>query len=208
MSEIAPLDWSTHSAKHETYCLALGRFIDQFSSVEATMQVTLWSLAKIPPSTGRVLLSGVRTDLAASYIKRLAAAENWPAKRLAPFTELFDHLGPINSLRNDIVHFGALPSATAYLIVTNSFMAITPERVQTIHVNGALLDDMTHDLRKINAHLIMLMYSGEMQDNARQTYQRLLNAAWRYKPAPQSGSRQKPQAQPRKQSRPRQPSRG
>jgi hypothetical protein len=148
MSTIEALDWSAQLAKREAYCLALGRFIDQFSSVEAAMQVTLWHFAKIPPSTGRALLHGARIDAAIKLINRLADTERWPSATVAKFRDLFDHLHAINSLRNDIVHFGALPSSTEQLLVTNSLMAIAPDRIKTTHISGTLLDDMTHDLRR------------------------------------------------------------
>ena len=87
-------------------------------------------------------------------------------------------------------------------------MAIAPDRIKTTHISGALLDDMTHDLRKINAQLIMFMLSGEMRPNVRQTYQELLDAAWRYKPALDSGKKQqKGPVQPHKKRGHRRPSR-
>jgi hypothetical protein len=46
----------------EQYHHSLGRFVAVFSTIEATLQVTLWRLAGVPSPTAQAVFSGIRTD--------------------------------------------------------------------------------------------------------------------------------------------------
>src|ERR1700675_4670161 len=88
------------------YHRALGAFVSAFSQVEATLLRILWILARLEAPYAQAVLSGVKIEGAMGFINRIAEAEQWPENKKSQWQVIFTHLGLINKLRNDILHYG------------------------------------------------------------------------------------------------------
>jgi hypothetical protein len=64
-----------HSKDVDRYLMALGAFIESFSSVERSLLHLLQHLANTDERISRALFSGVRSDAATKYISRLLIAK-------------------------------------------------------------------------------------------------------------------------------------
>src|SRR5712692_9287026 len=90
------------------YWESLGRFVSAYSSIEVTMQLALWTFAGLSRPMARALLAGsTRIDAAMNLISKVAEAQKWKASKKRELNVIFSHLGIINKIRNDILHFGA-----------------------------------------------------------------------------------------------------
>jgi hypothetical protein len=164
------------------YWEALGRFIDAFAAVETHMQITLWHYADVTVGTARAIFSGVRTDTAASLIRRLMEVNDPGDEARKELTYLFKRLDLINTIRNDIVHYGARFSG-GEAIVSTALKAHTQQRVRETTVSPEILDDLTYDLRKIVAHLSIHRARHKMPDRIlAPDFLAVLRAPWRYRP--------------------------
>ncbi len=107
------------SRRQRAYWLALGRFLDEFAIVEATLNWTLWHYAKLDATIARGLLGQQRSDRAMQDINRVIEARGLKSARVGELTIIFDQLGKLNRMRNDIVHFGAGEERDGNVIVSN-----------------------------------------------------------------------------------------
>jgi hypothetical protein len=149
----------TIATQYKDYMLALGRFVTEFSNVEALIQKALWQFAGVPEPTAQAVFSGTRTDGCIQFINRIAAAQNWSEPRKKELEHIFSQLGMINKLRNDILHYGSMmtePLDGLWLISNKPFVHL-PERIQEICVTPNLLEDATSDLRTIQWFLYVIM---------------------------------------------------
>lgn len=170
------------------YWQSLGRFVTEFASLEATMQLTLWQYAKVSPNIGRAVFSGVRADAAMGLIRRISKVEKWEKSKKDTVEELFAHLGAINSIRNDLIHFGVQPGGDGSWHITNAFLALTDDHMKKHPVSDKILDQMTHDLRKIIYSLFLLAVNVSGAKGLLDVFRKQADAPWQYKPAPQSNN--------------------
>jgi len=189
---------------YREYWAELGRFIHQFSETEREMQILLRHFSNMPDKIAAVLLAGEKVDQAISKVSRiLDATENVHAKsRLEP---VFQQLGVINGVRNNIVHWGATACDGA-LWVSNKHLKPLPTREVEYTVSVDALRRMTIDLFKIDMHIsweIHLSEPGGSVEIYQKVFQRVLEAAWRYKPPVRPTHKSKSQGSSPKQSRPR-----
>ncbi|HEV2161425.1 MAG TPA: hypothetical protein VGR52_04210 [Stellaceae bacterium] len=189
------------------YWQSLGRFVTEFASLESAMQLALWHYANVSPNIGRAVFSGVRADAAMGLIKRISEVEKWEKSKKDTTDELFVHLASINSVRNDLIHFGVQPVGDGSWQITNAFLALTEGRMKKHPISDKILDQMTHDLRKIIYSLFLLVVDAASAQNLLATFQQQADAPWQYKPAQQSNSPGKSLKNSRARQRRHQPSR-
>ena len=140
------------SGDHRTYdrfYAALGRFVAEFSDVEAYLQTVMWRAAGVKPPVAPAVFSGVRIDQAISFMNRIADAKRWPKRRRDEFSYLSQQLGIINKLRNDILHYGAETDYAGRWLVSNEKFIHTPERLRETYIDERELANATSDLKKI-----------------------------------------------------------
>jgi len=94
---------------------------------------------------------------------------------------IVDQLKLITSRRNDILHHGATDVAQGGGLVTNEALALTIQRVQSFPISPEILDDMTADLLKINAHFLTRHVERPALRGKHSALDAVLTAAWRYK---------------------------
>jgi hypothetical protein len=111
-------------------------------------------------------------------------ADEWAA--LMP---IVDQLKLITGRRNDILHHGATDVAQGGGLVTNEALALTTERIQSFPISPEILDDMTADLRKINAHFLTRHLGRPALRGEHPALDAVLTASWRYKQPEQAESR-------------------
>jgi hypothetical protein len=188
------------------YEQSLGRFIMAFSHVEANLQNAVWELAGVPSPTAQAVFSGVRIEAALGLIRRIAEAQKWTKIKRDNFDGVLVHLGHINRLRNDIVHYGADMHAPNRWIVSNEIFVHFPERIRRIAISSPLLDNASSDLYKIDAHIVFLTWGHRMPSSAKRVFRVTMRAPWLCKlplpTEPAGKSRKHPQKPPRQ----RQPS--
>lgn len=163
------------------YDLMLGRFVRAFSRVESNLLALLWHFGEIMPPIAPAILGGVRTDQGMSLINRIAESKKWKKSKRDKLTYVFNQLGQINKLRNDILHYGATPYGKKWK-VTNQRVAHIPKRVRERIITPKILGFATHDLYVIEQHLVFMAYGHFMQGWALTSWRRALKVAWLYKP--------------------------
>ena len=165
--------------------------MDMFATVECTLQMVLWKYAKIPDSTARAILSGVRVDNAMSFINRLIEVDDPGPEIKADLKDVFQQLSIINGARNNIIHYGAVSSEGDDKIITNAYFALTESRVREFPVSPQIFSDLVVDLQKIMMHFVTHhLNEVDMADVMKAQQEKILRAAWRYKPPQQSQNRQ------------------
>lgn len=173
---------------HERYYLELGRFIQRFAGLEASLQSLLWKHANVSPEVARSIFSGVRVDQALSFIKRLHRAHDLNMHPL--ILEAFDQIGTINSARNMIIHYGARFEKGEPQFVTNQRIAYRPDEAQSFPISSKILDQLISDIAHIQLRFGLLSSRDKMTPaRFEKAVQRLQQRAWRYKHAPEVGIR-------------------
>lgn len=167
----------------QIYYFQLGRFMSQFSKAELMVFLFLTDLLGITKHECNAITSGAKIDACIKFVKRIydARSQDIPANVL----ECFDKLGPLNKLRNDLVHW----HTDSELTVTNEVRAL-PGRVVTYEINSQILDDAIQDLGKATLILsnITAPFSGPATDLVKA--QAVMNGPWRYKPPSQANNHQ------------------
>jgi hypothetical protein len=168
------------------YWLALGEFIHRFARVEQQVAYTLTLYTKLPIETARAVFSGVRAKDAFSLIDRIRETrgleidEDW-LRAKAQF-------GVINSVRNDIVHLGAILEGHDQLQISNKSRTI-PSLVKTTPISAKELNAMSVDLSVISETLYahQLIETGKRPDHPFVMIARTNGRApWQYKPPQQA----------------------
>lgn len=159
-----------------TYYEALGRFVDKFSRVEAAMTLTLWHYAKTPPEVSKVIFTSDKVDSCITKIKQIAKVSNVDSALQGDLEDIFQQLGIINGVRNDVLHYGAEFVAEGNAIVSDALKAKGEPYV--FPISPTALDQMTTDLDKIIAHLKTL-HLGD--SHAYTILGNPMHSAWRYK---------------------------
>jgi len=166
------------------YWRALGKFLHQFARLERTLHFTLHHFAGVNYPMAQAMFSGLRADACISAINRiLDAAENDHA--IERLKGPLDQAGLINSARNNIIHWGAFPTAADELISINDFLAHSPEKLRSIPVTCEILDDLQSDTLKIMTHLLAETSEWIAGQTYEQMMKEILERAWRYRLPPQ-----------------------
>ena len=183
----------------QTYWAALGLFANQFSKVERALYLVFVRRVGIPLPIANALFPGLRVDAMSKNLRRLAFATS-RKRHAGPFVETaLVHLKAIADLRNDILHYGTGSGDDYERIVSNELRAFTAEDSKKHIISAELLSDLTHDLGKIRALLIVACLPDAASRGALSGATR---SAWRYK-LPQQPK--KPKAGKRRQPKPSHP---
>ena len=178
--------------KYDDYWQALGIFTHNFSRTEQTLLHFVRKLARVPDPVGRALIGSFRIkDGMELAIKLLDARGHAEVK--ARLESGFAQLTAINTMRNNLIHWGAsFDRHTEDWIVSNNLYVTVPAKRKDFRISVEMLDLMSKDLFKLRVHLAYetsLLYrrkkpSGEIGVLG----QIVLAAAWQYKP-PQPNTR-------------------
>jgi len=185
------------------YWTELGRFMHEFSRVEALLVNLLRHYSGVTDAVGGAVLNGFRADAAKDAINRVLEATGRAdaAKRLAP---AFSHLSIIAGMRNKIVHWGATHQGDDEFLVTNAKLNPSKSRLTEIRITTGDLHAMSLDLYKIGIHFILEVRFERAQPT--QTLSEViavLEDAWLYKPPQQAPSKNGTRARRReRQNRP------
>ena len=163
---------------------ALGRFVVNYARAEEAIQFVLWHYAKTHESIARCVFSGVRVKDGMSFIKKIAEVTGATTKTQRDLKDIFDQLGVITSVRNEIMHHGIQSIADGNAFITNALLAYLPERLTIIPISPTDLDNMTADIRKIIVTLYV-QHAGRpplQSEENRRVIDEFVRAPWRYKP--------------------------
>jgi hypothetical protein len=183
------------------YHQSLGKFVTVFTVVEGLLTKAIGVGAMLPPKIAIAILSGsTRVNSAMEITRRLLAAIEEIGK-LDPMVKLYmtqalDQLALINSIRNDILHFGPIPGSTDdVFVISNRHHVHLSRNLRERLVTPATLEDMSGDLVKIAAHIIVCMIDADIMklDAPGNPFLPILQASWRYKPAGQQTRNQRNQ---------------
>ena len=155
---------------------------------------------------GQALMSGVRLKEMMSLLSRAFAVSNVPKEIVADIGRVMERLGPINTTRNNILHWGTqFADSGDEHRVDNRHIAHIQERVQEFTVSVRTLEEMTADLSKAAAHLIVHMLRDFMDEKTLlAALADELSAPWRYKPPQRVGDRPaRRDGPPKRKRRPR-----
>jgi hypothetical protein len=164
------------------YHCALGEFVDTFAHTELLTHFVLRWHTKTTSAAARAVFSGVRTNQAADYLRRLAEVDILPADEWTELGPVVDQLSLITKRRNDILHHGARDVEEGGASVSNEAMALTIDRIQSFPISPDILADMTADLRKIHVHFLVRHMGRPALRGSHPELERALSAPWRYKP--------------------------
>jgi hypothetical protein len=164
--------------EQQIYYFELGRFVLQFSKAENIVFLYLSELLSITKDECNAIISGAKVDGCISFIKRVHEARGTEVP--ATVAECLDKLGPLNKLRNDLLHL----YTDSALTITNEIRAL-PGRVISYKITSQILQDAQRDLVKVTLILgdIICPFEGSPEEIAKA--RRLMTAPWLYKtPSP------------------------
>ena len=171
------------------YWQALGRFIDEFSHVEAEIYLLLMRCLGLSRDAAAAVFSGVHVETAMGHIRRLLQVSAPNPERNEDLLAALTQLTHINNFRNSVVHLGATVHAGRDRFTTNHLKALTVEK-QRFHIaSPKVMDAMTHDLKKIGWHLYLYADAHRVafaQSDA--PAKAFLSASWRYTPPAKHGA--------------------
>lgn len=182
------------------YWETLGRFVDQFSVVENLIRGYLWYLMDIGQTTGAAVLSGVRMSEGISLINRLLEAKNDDLSKSA-LAKYFNQLGVINSLRNDLLHYGGWVDELHYISVSNRQVAHTQDRIRAFRISMRELRYAIGDLETIYWALAVHLANGIEPREWHSLNHDSLDEPLRYKQPPQVAPRNSSRKNPPKRQR-------
>lgn len=186
-------------APYTKFWQALGAFVSAFSDTEFELVETVRILANIPPQTSGAIFTGLRVDAAKDTINRLfdAAGDTTKKERFAPYLA---QLSTINTIRNNLLHWGArLAADEGTFLVSNQKFSPSETRLKSFGITPDDLDAMREDLWKIK---LFLRIEGPVGDQMPQMHldeiRRYVAIPWRYKPqTPTPPSTQTPHKPPK-----------
>ncbi len=126
----------------DKYHLALGRFVDAFSTAEHNLKFALAAVANIPRDTAKAIFSGVRVSVSISFIRRIYESRTQDIPQ--DINDALSHMNTILTERDQIMHYGG--NFDGETLVTST-------APHTIHKKAIIkrrslddIDNMTKDL--------------------------------------------------------------
>jgi hypothetical protein len=177
--------------------------VDTYAHTELQTHFVLRWFTKTSSDIARAVFSGVRTKEALAYLGRLASVRRISTAEWLELEPVVIQLRLINERRNDILHHGASDVAAGGGTVSNDAMALTPKHVQSFPISPEILDDMTADLLKINAHFLTRHMGRLPLRGKHPDLDAVLAASWRYTPPQQSQNRDRQEDKKTTRRRPR-----
>jgi hypothetical protein len=184
MDREPPPEWlERESALDEVYMAPLGWFVHAFASAESMLFRLLVEKSGLSASEGAAVFTGLRMKAAVDALNRLFEAKGMELEKDA-LSRPFKQLGEINSVRDDILHYGTEETDDGELFVTNREKRHLPERSTTRQVSISDLIRMTYDLREIEVHFVASMFRTAKKRDHRMIalYTQRLADPWSYRP--------------------------
>lgn len=170
----------------DAYHLALGRFLDTFSQIEATMHQLLWHYAKTRFPIAQAVFSGLKIDAEMGLVTRLTEVRRVGKAAKADLEYVFAQLRDLNSARNDILHYGSHAHINGERLVSNFLLALNRSRLREFPISDGKLRAMHADCVKIIVHLRHnhIDRKKQISEETRDLYQYFLHEPWSYKHPP------------------------
>ncbi len=162
------------------FYISLGRFLHNYAMLESIMLRALIKASGVSHEVGQSIYSGTRVSAAKDFINRILDAQNNQAlkARLKPY---FDQIGLINSMRDDILHYGATCDfTTGVLTVSNTQIAHIPNKLREYEVSPTLLDNMTDDVGRAISGLMLEFNIVQGDPDVEALLQAQIASPWRY----------------------------
>jgi hypothetical protein len=165
----------------QQYCMALGRFIEQFSRIEMLMHSLLTKYSDVTHLVGVALFGDMRIDASISRMHRLLKVNFVISDEIKEeFKNVAAQLSVINNIRNDILHRGVMRGVRGGNVTTNRAAVLSLDNVKEIPISKDILYQMELDLHKIQHHVICMM-----NEEHRKNVSQLLASPWLYIPLSQ-----------------------
>lgn len=190
----ALLKLPTKMDKYEQLLYSIGNFVLTFAEVEYSVHKTLARLAGLSDELRRALFSGTRADAAISLINRMLEISDdghASATNKKRFKHAFDQFKVINEARNLLLHHGlerpwGIPTHSS----SNARVALTKERLKSMHFTPEVLDNMAEDLGKIQ---LIISFAAVTKGKELPVVDKLLREPWLYIP-PQAQTKKAPKS--------------
>lgn len=169
----------------------LGRFVLAYAQVEGYLRKSLYFHGRISEAVSKIVLSGVRTEDAISYLKKLLKWSDLDPQILTDYEEVFSHIGPIKEVRNLLLHSGIEVFAPLGFAVTNASKILDPKDATIIPVSHEIFEQMTADLHKMTAMLINNLLRLQAPPSSNFSLDRLARGPWLYTPPPRGDQSEK-----------------
>ena len=147
----------------------LGWFIGQFSQLEAMMQRFLWHYAGVSAEIAKVLFSSVKVDGAIDRIRHILSEGDFDDFTKDAANTILGQLTVINTVRSDIVHYGAHFIAdpetfreTDLLVTSERITKKTRNPRETV-ISSVELYKMGEDINKACALMYLLTNYGHSE---------------------------------------------
>lgn len=173
---------------HE-YWYKLGKFVHQFAQAEGRLLCLVRQVAGIQDPISGLVLSGLRQEAARDLLNRILDATD-QQQRKDRLQRPLEQLATIATIRNNIIHWGAIHDGNPELLVSNTALGPTPQRLKEFRIHPSDLDNMCEDLERINV-LIMTENNPSFPDDG--AWGKYMRRPWLYKP-PQPSPPKPPQA--------------
>ena len=131
----------------------LGRFIWEFSQTEAALFTYLLVTSRMRINDARAVFTDARINNVKTHINRLRKARGVPDD--PKLDSVLNQLGSITRLRNDIVHYGAMPTIDGDLTISDEMWKL--ENATTYRIKLTDIEDATADICAIKAFIPMHM---------------------------------------------------
>jgi hypothetical protein len=156
------LDFFPENPEHDEFSMWLGRFVQMYASVEVALIAVLIRYSKSPLPIAKALFARERPESAMSDIRRIIRARRLRGPKVVELLALFDQIGIILRVRNDLLHLGmsyADNDATRRekKIISNALFAYSPKVVTEIPISKEILKAMYLDLFEIGLRLMAHM---------------------------------------------------
>lgn len=194
------------------YFLSLGEFVTVFAGAERALFFLSGMILRLPLSVAQAVFGGSarvkestdRLNRAVRSILQEQPNNNILTRVKTGLDRALPQLGLINTVRNEILHYGITDNQDEHWTVTNSHLR--PDSPSEFKVSANILSDMTYDTRSIIMILAECMGQIDRQSTGEsKPYLDLLQQPWRYKPSllrpsPQESASSGTEHQPRPES--------
>jgi hypothetical protein len=174
-----PSQYTATGDPRRAYFEALGTFVNAFSRVETLVTLTLRRYAKTPTEIAKIIFAGAKIDLSSRYIKQLAEATGSSREARDDLGSVFQQLGIINGVRNNVLHYGATGIDEGNAIVSDALKAKGEPTV--FPISPEALEKMTRDLNKISIHLQYRHLDVDSVERPDVVLERILRLPWLYR---------------------------
>ncbi len=162
---------------YKEYWSELGAFMHAFSNTETQLIGLLRHVSGVKPIVAGLLFSGTRQDQARDMINKILDATNRVAKKKR-LEYCFAQLATISTIRNNIIHWGAIPQLNNELLISNALLFPTDNRLKEFIITPTDLRNMKLDLIRISS--MIMLETGTRKPSG--PFVQWLSEPWFYRP--------------------------